>query len=163
MMDRVELSHYSQDAVASVTSQLYHEGLVSEDPELPDPWPYDPEWLNRTEEQRVAYYRQKMAFEIGRKLLNTSGLLAKERAKYLSRRFVRVHLKVIPSPSTINVPISFALQPMLEVVGDLLSPTHTNIDGWLSIQIDPNEDDSSVLVREIENFILDAMSTADLK
>lgn len=88
MMDRVELSHYSQDAVASVTSQLYHEGFVAEDPELPDPWPYDPEWLNRTEEQRVAYYRQKMAFDIGRKLLNTSGLLAKERAKYLSRRFV---------------------------------------------------------------------------
>ena len=54
------------------------------------------------------------------------------------------------------------LQPMLEVVGDLLSPTHANIDGWLSVQIDPNEDDSSVLVREIENFILDAMSTADI-
>lgn len=140
MMDRVELSHYSQDAVASVTSQLYHEGFVAEDPELPDPWPYDPEWLNRTEEQRVAYYRQKMAFDIGRKLLNTSGLLAKERAKYLSRRF-----------------------PMLEAVADLLSPTHANIDGWLSIQIDPNEDDSSVLVREIENFILDAMSTADIR
>ena len=52
---------------------------------------------------------------------------------------------------------------MLEVVGDLLSPSHTNVDGWLSIQIDPNEHDSSVLVREIENFILDAMSTADLK
>ena len=51
---------------------------------------------------------------------------------------------------------------MLEVVGDLLSPTHANIDGWLSVQIDPNEDDSSVLVREIENFILDAMSTADI-
>ena len=52
---------------------------------------------------------------------------------------------------------------MLEAVADLLSPTHANIDGWLSIQIDPNEDDSSVLVREIENFILDAMSTADIR
>ena len=88
MMDRVELSHYSQDAVASVTTQLYRDGLVQADPELPDPWPYDPEWLNRTEEQRMAYYRQKMAFNIGSKLLNTSGLLPKERAKYLSRRFV---------------------------------------------------------------------------
>ena len=97
-MDRVELSHYSQDAVASVTSQLYHEGSVSEDPELPDPWPYDPEWLNRTEEQRVAYYRQKMAFEIGRKLLNTSGLLAKERAKYLSRRFVSSNVNYSTHP-----------------------------------------------------------------
>ena len=46
---------------------------------------------------------------------------------------------------------------MLEVVGDLLAPHHSNIDGWLSIQINPNEDDSSVLVREIENFILDAI------
>ena len=100
-MDRVELSHYSQDAVASVTSQLYHKTLVDEQPVLPDPWPYDPEWLNRTYDQREAYYRQKMAFDIGRKLLNTSGLLAKERAKYLSRRFVSFHLYRMKSESLV--------------------------------------------------------------
>ena len=92
MMDHVDLAHPSQDAVAAVVSSLYRIVTKNQIPDLPDPWPYDPDWFNRTQQQRIDYYRQTIAHQIGSKLLNTSGILLKERAKYLSLRFVSLTL-----------------------------------------------------------------------
>jgi hypothetical protein len=49
MIDAVDMGHPSQDAVASVVSALFRDAAkASGDPgNMPDPWPYDPDWFNR--------------------------------------------------------------------------------------------------------------------
>ncbi len=49
------------------------------------------------------------------------------------------------------------------IIGLLLTDTPDNIRGWKSIQLNPDEPDSSVFVRRLEQFIMEAMATADVK
>ena len=55
------------------------------------------------------------------------------------------------------------LQNALPIIGEIITAEAQNVRGWKSVQLNPDEPDSSVFVRQLEDFVLDAMSSADIR
>lgn len=48
------------------------------------------------------------------------------------------------------------------MAAQVLEDNPTNVDGWLSVQLDPNEEGSYSIVRIMEDHALDTLGTADI-
>ena len=57
---------------------------------------------------------------------------------------------------------TLSLQNVLPVVSDLLADTPENNAGWAAINLDPDEEGASALVRRMEEYALDYMSSANI-
>ncbi len=93
----------------------------------------------RTPKEMMDCDRQMTLYQIHVKLLNTVAVPYLERAKYLARR-----LNVLP------------------VVGALLEDTPENNEGWKAMNLDPDEEGASALVRRMEEYALKYMASANI-